>query len=250
MRYVYGVVRDGTPPPTARGVGSPPAPVQVVGSPPIAAAVSTVPEGYEVTEADASAHLDVLVDLLGRGPVIPVRLGSVVPDDAAVRTEVLDVDRDTFIEALEALDGLVEVHVDADEDETSAIASIVAAGDLPPAGGDLSQRIALGEMIADRLVARRRSLAEQLLAALRPVAVADAPRAELRGPEDPVLRWSFLVRDLDAFDDVVAALRSSYAGVTFEYVGPLPAAHFVGWRGGTAVSSEPDSFSGSGRWSW
>src|SRR5262249_41448741 len=128
MRYVYGVVRSAH---RARGelygVGRPPAAVRLVSAGPLIAAVSDVEDGFVVEEADARAHVHVLIALLGGGPVIPLRLGTVAPDDDAVRAEVLDAARDELARALDALDGLVELHVDADDNEAEAIAAVAGA---------------------------------------------------------------------------------------------------------------------------
>src|SRR5256885_1493011 len=107
MRYVYGVVRAGHPPISSKGVGKPPVDTRLVRSGPLAAAVSDVDDDFLVEENDARAHVHVLIDLLAGGPVIPIRLGTVAPDDDAVRAEVLDAARQDLVDCLEALDGKV-----------------------------------------------------------------------------------------------------------------------------------------------
>ena len=253
MLYVYGVVRAGQPSPDVTGVGSPAGDVRLVESGPLAAAVSELPDDIALQDEDARAHLRVLIRLLDDGPVIPLRMGTVAPDDDVVRAEVLDAVRDEMAARLAALDGLVELHVDADDDETEAIAEVARGAGLDGrAATDFGSRLELGEEIAELLIERRRRLAEQIMARLRPHAVQDTPRAVLQGPEDSVLRWAFLVKrdDLEAFDDAVVDVRSAYPSITVRYVGPLPASHFVDWQRTTQSEPVTDNFSAQGSWGW
>jgi gas vesicle protein GvpL/GvpF len=251
MLYVYGIVRAGHPPVDPRGVGRPPGEVRLVESGPIAAPVSEVPDDFAVDEADARAHVHVLIELLSGGPVIPLRLGTVAPDDAAVHTEVLDPVRAEMVTLLDELDGLVELHVDADDDEAEAIAAVAASAPRPADGSDdLGAKLELGEAVASLLTQQRQRLAEAIVGRLRPLAVRDVPRSVIEGPEDPVLRWAFLVQadDVVNFDEAVIGIRSEYPSMSIRYVGPLPPAHFVEWD--PQAPENADSFRGGGNWGW
>jgi gas vesicle protein GvpL/GvpF len=253
MLYVYGVVpaRDRVDSDLA-GVGQPPAEVRLLISGSIAAAVSTIPEDFVVDEPAARAHLQVLIGLLDQGPVIPVRLGTIGDDEDAVRAEVLDAAQAELVRQLDSLDGVVELHVDADDDEAEAIAAVAAAAPRPTLQArDLESRIAVGEQIASLVVAHRQSLAEAILQRLVPLAVRNAPRSMIKTAEDPVLRWAFLVRvdEISKFDETVMDIQEDYPSLSIRYVGPLPAAHFVD-SGGITEQEYTDSFTGSGKWSW
>ncbi len=254
MLYVYGVVRarDGADPDLA-GVGHPPAEVRLLASGSIAAAVSTIPEDFVIDEAAARAHLQVLIGLLDQGPVIPLRLGTIGADENGVRAEVLDVALAELAQRLDSLDGLVELHVDADDDEAEAIAAVAAAAPRPAFERlDLESRIAVGEQVASLLIAHRQGLADAILRQLRPLAVRDTPRSVINTAEDPVLRWAFLVRvdDVSRFDETVMGIQADYPSLSIRYVGPLPAAHFVDWDASTLPQEQTDSFTGSGKWGW
>ena len=253
MLYVYGVVRarDGADL-DLEGVGDPPAEVRLLASESVAAAVSTIPEDFVIDEAAARAHLQVLIGLLDQGPVIPVRLGTIGDDEDGVRAEVLDVARAELVQRLDSLDGLVELHVDADDDEAEAIAAVAAAAPrstFPTL--DLESRIAIGEEVASLLIAHRQRLADAVLQQLRPLAVRDAPRSVINTAEDPVLRWAFLVpvADVGKFDEAVMGIQEDNPTLSIRYVGPLPAAHFVDWDGSN-TQEYTDSFTGSGKWGW
>lgn len=255
MRYVYGVVRAGHPPAALQGVGRPPVDVRLIESGPLAAAVSDVDDDFLVEDNDARAHVHVLIDLLGGGPVIPVRLGTVAPDDDSVRVEVLDAARPELVECIDALDGKVELHVDVDDNEAEAIAAVAGAGPLRPGEAlDVASALELGQRVAALLVEHRQQLADEIVAKLRPMAIRDAPRSVIEGPEDPVLRWAFLISadDLAIFDEAVVSLRAAYPNLAIRYVGPLPAAHFVDWRGRTDETGDGslDAFQADGSWGW
>jgi hypothetical protein len=257
---LYGVVREGHPlaDPLPLGLGDPPGPIRLIRRGDLAAVVSPVPEPVALADRDAERHLDILLDLLADGPVIPLRLGSVAPDEEAVRDEVLGELAPQLRARLDALDGLVEVHVDADEDERTAIRAVLEmdpslAGVRAAAAKatDVQGRISIGERVADRVVMRRAEQAEMLLDELRPFAVADTGRGPMGGPEDPVLRWAFLVhrdtepghRDLARFDEAVERARLDHPQLFIGYVGPLPAFHFIG-------PVEPADEPQRSRWGW
>jgi hypothetical protein len=253
MRYIYGVVRSAHHAPAELfGVGRPPVAVRLVSSGPLAAVLSDVDDAFVVEEVDARAHVHVLIGLLGGGPVIPLRLGTVAPDDDAVRAEVLDAAQDDLVSALDALDGLVELHVDADDNEAEAIAAVAGAAPIRPGESlDFQAALQVGQHVAELLVEHRQRLAGEIVDQLRPIAVRDAPRSVIKGPEDPVLRWAFLVKadDIVTFDETVVSIRAGYPSLAIRYVGPLPAAHFVDWRT-TPDSDETDPFQTQGNWGW
>ncbi len=260
MLYAYGLVRAGHPPPHVAGIGNPPAAVRIVDSGPVAAAVSEIPDDLVIGEDEARAHLRVLVDLLGGGPVVPVRLGTMADDEDAVRRDVVDAVAAEVGPLLDRLDGLVEVHVDVDDDEGEALAAIAAAapslrrtGQSRPA--DLSERIEAGQQVAALLVDHRQHLADEVLHRLRGFTVDDVPRSVIAGPEDPVLRWALLLRaeDLALLDQEVIALRADYPSLSIRHVGPLPAAHFVNRLSATSAGNPDttaDPFRGRGTWGW
>ncbi|MDT4894091.1 MAG: hypothetical protein QOE97_3126 [Pseudonocardiales bacterium] len=252
MVYLYGIVRARHPAPAQPGLGQPPGEVRIVTSGPIGAAVSDVAEDLPISEDDARSHLRVLVELLRDGPVLPLRLGTVASSEDEARREVLDAGVGDLLPRLEALDGVVELQLDVDDDEAESLAAIAAT----PAGQhaepmDLDATIELGQQIAGLLMAHRQELADEVVGRLSQLSVDNVARALIRGPEDPVLRWAFLVRldDLPKFDEAIAVLRAERPNLAFRYVGPLPAAHFVD-RTEVAAHQAADTFRGDGSWGW
>src|SRR3954451_4722608 len=253
MLYLYGVTRADREQPKLEGLGSPPAAVRLIESGPVAAAVTELPDDYVVEEEDARAHLQVLIGLLEAGPVLPLRMGTVAPGEEAVRSEVLDVAQPTLVSKLDAIDGMVELHVDVEDDESQSIAEIARSAGVPVGpSADLESRIELGQEIADLLVARRQRVADEIVSELRPLAVQDTARSVIRSAEDPVLRWAFLVArdEMDRFDQAVAKLRAEHPTLAISYFGPLPPSHFIEWQSESEAVSEADSFHAQGAWGW
>ncbi|MGH8868342.1 MAG: GvpL/GvpF family gas vesicle protein [Actinomycetes bacterium] len=242
--HLYGVVRHGHPvPPDLVGVRS--GGVRLVESDAVAAVTTDVPDDIEVTEDDAERHLEVLTALVADGPVLPLRLGTVAPDEDAVRAEVLDA-LDDLPEQLDALDGLIEVHVDVGDDEDTRLRAVLEEDPAlraragTSAASDLEERVGLGEAVAARLAEHRAVDGDAVAEWLAPIAVAST----LRGEDDGwVLRAAYLIREVDLrrFDEALERLHAEYGGaLSFSRVGPLPVFSF-------AVDS---GRGGSSRWGW
>jgi hypothetical protein len=237
-------------------VGRTPTPITIVEAHDVAAAVSDVDADVPLDETDARTHLHVLTELLTAGPVLPVRMGTVVTSNDEVRSALLEPIAAQARAQLDALDGLVELHVDADDDESRQLADLAREGLVrPQRAGGLTATLEAGRQIADVLTDHRRRLAARIVEQLRPIAVDDLARSELSSADDPLLRWAFLVRarDVTRFDDAVDELRTQFPAVAFRHVGPLPAAHFADRVGRDASRSdatprETDSFAAHGRW--
>jgi hypothetical protein len=232
---VIGVVRRGHPP-LSSDVGGDTLGVRLVESGALAAAVTDIDADAQLTDEDATSHLDLLIMLLRGGPVLPLAFGTVSPDEDAVRTEVLDPAAADLELRLDAVDGLVETRLDIFFDESAALRDVLqedprlrdlaaqARGEQP----GLDTRISLGEAVSSRLTEWRYAQVERLVPALGG-AVEDM--VELEASEPLQQRWAFLVKTdgLDALDQTVGKLRASLGnGTAVEYVGPLPVYSFLG----------------------
>jgi hypothetical protein len=231
--YVYGVVAADADKVGTEGVSG--AEVERVVSGPLAALVSRLPEeGLRMRRRDLQAHLAVLERAFERTTVVPCRFGMVLPDEDAVRRELLDARREELARALERLDGRVQLNVRVDFDEEEVLREIVVADreiaalrrrtqELGDAGH--FARIRLGELVAAAVAARRESDAERVLAALR--AAADDVAVDAAG-DLRVLKASFLVRDAGRFEAVLEGLaRVEAPQLRFESIGPLPPTAFA-----------------------
>lgn len=234
--YVYGIAAATHPslPKDLGGVGEPARPVRVLKEGDLAAIVSDAPEGLRPKRRDLLAHQNVLSEAGAGGSVLPMRFGSVAPDDGAV-TEVLAERAEHYAERLGALDGKVEYNIKASHDEEAVLHRVMAAdpqirarteANRTSGGGSYEDRLQLGEMVASAVQALEAEDAASLQQALEPAAEAVSA-----GPESTgwLANLSFLVdRDKSAsFLDAVEEVRAALPHVDVRVNGPLPPYSFV-----------------------
>ena len=237
--YVYGVVRASEAPTIAvAGVGGRAA-IRDLTRGALTAIVSDVDSGFVAAgRDDLERHMAVLEQAAKSATVVPLRFGTVMPDDDAVTEDLLHARADDIDELLSALDGRVELSLNgtyeeqifgeviAEQPEVAALRERVRGRDENATYYD---RIRLGELVASAMAAKRQQDTEEVLAKLRPL--ADDVHVGDVAHERSVLSASFLVhRDrLPEFDraaeEVAAQNRTR---IRFRYAGPLPPYDFVG----------------------
>ncbi|MBE4738521.1 MULTISPECIES: GvpL/GvpF family gas vesicle protein [Streptomyces] len=234
--YVYGITAGSHPglPEGMGGVGDPARPVRILKEGELAAIVSEAPEGLRPKRKDLLAHQNVLSEAGAGGPLLPMRFGSVAPDDASV-TGVLAERAEHYRERLGALDGKVEYNVKASHDEEAVLHRVM--GENPElramteanrqaGGGTYEDRLRLGEMVVAAVQAREADDATELRQALEPAAEAVSA-----GPESTgwLANLSFLVDRQSAagFLEAVDAVRKSHPHIEVRVNGPLPPYSFV-----------------------
>ncbi|WP_274563866.1 GvpL/GvpF family gas vesicle protein [Streptomyces spiramyceticus] len=234
--YVYGIARRSHPrlPGEAGGVGDPPRPVRTVGAGELTALVSDAPEDLRPKRRDLIAHQSVLAEAGAGGAVLPMRFGSLSPDDEAVRTVLAEREKH-YLERLEALDNKLEYNVKATHDEEAVLHQVLsddpdlrALNDANRAagGGSYEQKLRLGERVVAAVQQRERHDGELVRQALEGAALTISP-----GPDS--VGWlanvSFLVdRDRTAeFVEAVDALRKEHPHLVIQLNGPLPPYSFV-----------------------
>lgn len=234
--YVYAITRPGTAAPDLEGVGGP---VRVLAWEQLAAVVSDVDVDGELpaTARGLKAHARVLEALATQATVLPLRFGTVVDDDAAVVEQVLRPRAEALAALLDRFTGLVEVDVRVlDEDEV--LLREVVSGDAavqalqrkvarvgPTAG--YYDRIRLGEHVAERLRQRHAREVDDVVAALRPLAVdVKVKEPSLQGlvVDAALLVERDLLAEVDAAVDAVARKRQD---LTVRYLGPNPPYSFT-----------------------
>jgi hypothetical protein len=234
--YVYGIAAASHPalPEGMGGVGDPPRPVRVLKEGDLAAVVSDAPEGLRPKRKDLLAHQNVLSEAGAAGCVLPMRFGSVAPDDGTV-TGVLAERADHYLERLRTLDGKVEYNVKATHDEEAVLHLVMSENpeiralteaNRNAGGGTYEQRLHLGEMVVAAVKAREAEDGTEIQRALEPVAEAVSV-----GPESTgwLANVSFLVdRDGAAeFVDTVEQIRKDRPHLDLRVNGPLPPYSFV-----------------------
>ncbi|MDQ6749438.1 MAG: GvpL/GvpF family gas vesicle protein, partial [Actinomycetota bacterium] len=111
MVYVYAVTEPRRHPPSVPGLDGDP--LRAVSAGELTAVVSDRDEAQlDVTEDALWAHERVVESLLDEGAVLPMRFGSVLPDDAAVQA-MFSQRGEEFADGLQRVRGAVELGVRA-----------------------------------------------------------------------------------------------------------------------------------------
>ncbi|MYR43843.1 GvpL/GvpF family gas vesicle protein [Streptomyces sp. SID5910] len=234
--YVYGIT-DGSRtslPEGLTGVGDPPREVRILQEGDLAAVVSDAPEDLRPKRRELLAHQNVLSEAGAAGCVLPMRFGSVAPDDSAV-TGVLAERAEHYRERLRALDDRVEYNIKANHVEEAVLHHVMAENpeiralaesNRQSGGGSYETKIQLGELVASAVKGKEAEDAAALESALEPA--ADAVSV---GPESTgwLANVSFLVKreSAEEFMAAVERARREMPHLEVRVNGPLPPYSFV-----------------------
>lgn len=186
------------------------------------------------TRANLSAHQQVVSSAHRRGPVLPVRFGTVFPDEETLRADLLDPERLTLEAMLAGFEGKDEFRVKCRYLPDVALREIVerspsirklrarADSAASPATRQ-AQQVRLGEIVMLELERLRERDAATVVNDLAPHILSWEP---IDDPSDDVpLHAAFLVdrrrtRDLEAALEQIASRQKDRMQV--ELIGPLP----------------------------
>lgn len=234
--YVYGITAASHPslPEGMGGVGDPARPLRILRAGELAAVVSDAPEGLRPKRRELLAHQNVLSETGAAGCVLPMRFGSVAPDDDSV-TAVLTERADHYLERLRALDDRVEYNVKANHVEEAVLHHVMAGNpeiralaeaNRQSGGGSYDDKIRLGEMVAAAVKAKESEDGAAVERALE--GAADAVSV---GPESTgwLANVSYLVKreTAEEFLAAVEQVRSDMPHLEVRLNGPLPPYSFV-----------------------
>jgi hypothetical protein len=235
--YVYGVLSGADRAGVSVG-GVEGAEVRTVEHAGLAALVSTLDADELAAARELRAHWRVLEEASRSATVLPVRFGTVMESDAAVRERLLGPNAGRLTELLGQLAGHVQLNVKGDYDEERLLREIVR--ESPPIAG-LRERIAqtpeaasyydrirMGELVAAEVTRHRERDEALALARLEPAAAQARP--EPVSAQGGAFNLAFLVdgAKVDGFSQAVGALREELGErITLRYVGPLPPYSFA-----------------------
>lgn len=231
--YVYGIIKERKPQQFGIvGLGGSNDQIHTLHVKNLAAVVGRPPEvSGVVTREAAIAHEKVMEEIMKRYAVLPFKFG-VVAGAKAVREKLLRDRFDELHEALARVEGKVELNLKAFWLDMSQIFKEVAQELKVTSSGSASysQRIAVGERVAQLIVQKKKHEAEAIVASLRELAeecvVEEAPS------DRAVLNCAFLVQKKReaAFDKAVAQAAAAQEGrMKFKYV-LAPPYNFVNLR--------------------
>jgi Gas vesicle synthesis protein GvpL/GvpF len=218
-----------------RGVGAEETALRAVRHDGLAAVVSDAPEGLRPKRRDLVAHETVLETLCAAGPVVPLRFGTVAPDDGAVTDELARGAR-RYADPLIRLAGHVERNVKGAHQEDALLADLLTANPQLRAGnealrasggGSEAERAAFGEQVYLAVEQRRIRDTAYVVSALRPFAELDRHAPAVEGC---FMNVSFLIpaEAQGDFDAAVTQLRTGVQGYAeLRVSGALPPYSFV-----------------------
>jgi hypothetical protein len=204
----------------------------------LAALVSTLEADAIAAAREVRAHWRVLEEASKHATVLPVRFGTVMDGDAAVREQLLEPNAEELAGLLRELDGRVQLNIKGEYDEQGLLHEVVRASPAVAALRDRVQtlseaagyydRIRLGELVAAEVARQQEQDAVLALARLEPLAVT----AHVEQPSSPnaAFNLAFLVEGgkVDTFSEAVGRLREELGErVALRYVGPLPPYSFA-----------------------
>ncbi|TDD87597.1 GvpL/GvpF family gas vesicle protein [Saccharopolyspora karakumensis] len=237
--YVYGITREQEASPGDLPAVGGESEVRVVSRGGLSALISDLELNRPLgTPEDLLAHERVLDAVAADTTVLPMRFGAVLADADAVADELLEPHLDEFTSALAELDGTIQYAVrgsyldDAHLREVVAEDPVIAElreqlrGVAEDAAYD--ERVRLGELVHDAVLAKRRADAEHLVRATDSATLGS--RVHDVVGESEALHVSFLVdRDqVSDFEDALGELGQRWTErIGLRQIGPLAPYDFV-----------------------
>ena len=211
--YVYGVLAEAE----RREVsvaGVEGAEVRTVGHGGLAALVSDLEAEALTAAKEVRSHWRVLEEASAGATVLPVRFGTVMESDDAVREQLLEPNAEGLTSLLRELRGRVQLSVKADYEQEQLLRGVVAQSPqvaalreglkgLPDEAG-YYDRIRLGELVSSEIERRREEDRTLALDRLEPLAVS--AREESVSGAEGAFNLAFLV-ERDRVDPFSAAVQ-------------------------------------------
>jgi hypothetical protein len=172
-------------------------------------------------------HQKLIEKIMQVSPLLPVRFGTLAPDEASVHA-MLSIGARQIAEAFERVAGCVQMEVVAKWDVDAVFAEISVEEPIAALKRQWSERpddalrIAIGDRVKQSLDRRRATVAGSLLGALR--SLAEDVIAYPPSDDRVVVQAALLIRtdDLIALDDMLADIDATHGGrLSFRLIGPL-----------------------------
>ena len=182
------------------------------------------------------AHQRVVEAVMHAGPTLPVKFGTILPDEAAVASLLIrgeavlaprlaELSQHVQIELIVSWNLEEVLHEIAAEDAVIRLKADVAA---EPAEAANNARIALGKFVKESIDRRREAYRNRITAAVWPIAADMVENALM--DDRMVANVALLLPEQasEAFDRQLAELDEEFGGrLNFRSVGPLPPSSFA-----------------------
>lgn len=223
----------------ARGIGERGDPVHTINHRRLAAVVSNSPViEYDNSRRNMMAHTVILEEVMEDFDLLPVRFGTIAPDEEAIGKRLLAPRYEEFTHLLGQMEGRVELGLKAFWHEGAAFEEVVRENEAIRKMRDALQgrsleetyyeRIRLGEEVGKALAKKRERDEEMILSHIRPH--VHKTRTNKTVSDRMVLNAAFLVNKAKEpeVDAAVRKLDETFSDrLMFKYVGPVPPYNFV-----------------------
>ena len=239
-KYIYCVIRK----PKSfgldlAGVGG--GSLHLVDSGKLAVVVSdaSIMDDYPITRENTVTHQRVIEEVMRmHSPVLPVSFGTVAENSRILQEKMLKAKESALLDALEGIEGRVELNLKAMWLDMPKIFQKVVA-ENPELGrikqamsGKMLRRdeaIEVGKVVETAVESRREKIKEEIFDLLKDI-VVDHKETQLLG-EQMIFNLAFLIPESKqkTFDKIVRNLDKQYAdeNAYFKYIGPIPPFNFV-----------------------
>jgi len=206
----------------------------------LAVVVSDSPiKDYPITRENTMTHQLVIEEIMRRySPVLPVSFGTIAENSKVLQEKVLEAKEDELVEALDEIEGKVELNLKAIWlDMPKVFQKVVLENpELEQMKRALSGRILgrdegieIGKLVASGIESRRERLKEAILSLVKNI-IVDHKETPLLG-EEMVFNLAFLIPEnkQKRFDKIVRNLDEKYKeeNIYFKYIGPIPPFNFI-----------------------
>ena len=192
-----------------------------------------------IASRDLRAHWRVLQEAFEQTTVLPVKFGTVMESEQAVREALLESNSAQLDARLRELMGLVQLGVKGRYDEERLLREVVRDSraiatlrervrQMPQGPASHGQQVRLGELVAAEVLRRHEQDLAVALSVLEPLAVAT--RSEPNLETKVAFDLAFLVEQekRDVFDEAVGSLRQAAEDrIKIRYIGPMPPYSFA-----------------------
>jgi len=231
-KYLYGIIKsDGRESFEYIGIGN--GEVYAIQYNDVGAAVSDIPEDYEVGIEEVKVHEETLRKIMETHAIIPISFGIIAKDESEIKN-ILKRGRMMFTNTLEGIDNKIQINVKISWDKAILAAILKEHEEIRTLSkeakekADPSLRIELGRKVKSALDERKSEYIKNIQGALEGLSERFEEGKII--DQDIVMNASFLVnkkREQEFYDKLEELEKKYEKKLKFLCVGPLPPYNFT-----------------------